>query len=186
MDSITCPVCGTGHTVGELCPECGFEARLYADIPSEEVRHYESERIAAAKRLWDELTALRQKSGSGTAPVGFLITDNLVVYCIYEGINIFGIGAVPQQQDAHYNNMLIPGIPMLPEHFTIQVAKTGEKKKNQFTIGCSAPAETAVFLNTLTDRVGPEPVVLNSGDEVLLSAGQTEVELRLKFRKNIS
>lgn len=64
MDTINCPVCNQIHKIGEFCPKCGFESRLYAQQPPEAIMRYEQERIDAARKVWKELwSMIEQRDG---------------------------------------------------------------------------------------------------------------------------
>lgn len=80
---ITCPVCGTQHEIGGFCPECGFEPHLFAKVPSENIQKQERDRLEISSSIWEELQELRRKQSSNNKPLGYLITDRLVVYCLY-------------------------------------------------------------------------------------------------------
>lgn len=186
MNTINCPVCSQPHEVGEFCPRCGFESRLYSDVPTEAIRMYEQQRIAAGRRVWDELIALREETNAGKTPVGFLITGKLVVYCLYEGINSFGLGSSASMGNEYSQRLLIPGVRLLPDHFKIEVQKSEDGRKNVFSISSSANEGSGVFLNTLTRKIEASPEQLNSGDILLLSSDGQKVDAELRFRKNIS
>lgn len=184
MEKIHCPVCGTSHNIGDLCPECGFEPHFYTEIPSEAIKQYEQQRISSAKRVWDELQSLRNAQEKAKQPVGFLITERLVVYCLYEGVNGFGAGVSDIPQDVQYQNLLIPGIQILPGHFEIEVQK--DEKRTIFLIRRTNPEGVDVYLNTLTQKVDSTGMQLNSGDSILLASDPNAVNVELRFRKNIT
>ena len=187
MDLIKCPVCETKHEIGILCPECGFETHLYTDVPPQFIVNFEQERIDTAKRIRQELLDLRKRVETATAPVGFLITGKLVVYCLYEGINTFGAGIiVDDSQKVHYNNLLIPGAQLCPEHFIIEIKKGESEKKMDYSVSCPAMDGTGIYLTTLTQKIGAEETGLCSGDVILISGDAETIIAELKFRKNIS
>lgn len=186
MDTINCPVCNEPHEIGTFCPKCGFESRLYSEMPTEAIRRYEQERIAAARKVWEELVALRSEANAGKAPVGFLITGKLVVYCLYEGINSFGLGSGASLENVHCQKLLIPGVTLQPDHFRVEVMKSEESRKNNFSISSAATGGSGVYLNTLTLKVEANQENLSSGDVILLSKDGQTVDAELRFRKNIS
>ena len=186
MTNLKCPVCNSSIETGNICPECGFEVRLFVESPSEFIQNLERDRISSYKRMWDELVLLRQKVQTAKKPLGFLISDRLVVYCIYNGENVFGStsnnGAA---EDSLSQTMLFPGIELSPRHFAIQAEPSGEGNKTIFQIKTLSKEGAGVYVNSLTQRVD-DVLELTSGDTVILSSGNDTDVVELRFRKNIT
>jgi len=185
MADLKCPVCNSPIETGNICPNCGFEVRLFAAIPSEFIQKAERDRISSYKRVWDELVLLRQKVKTAKKPVGFLISDRLVVYCIYNGANVFGSASNCGETEVSSTQvMLFPGIELSPCHFEIQSELSDEGNKTVFHIKALSKEGAGVYVNSLTQKVD-DVLELASGDTVILSSGNEDDVVELRFRKNI-
>lgn len=185
MTDLKCPVCSSSIETGNICPECGFEVRLFTEIPSEFIQNAERERITSYKQVWDELVLLRQKVKTAKKPVGFLISDRLVVYCIYYGENVFGSASSNGvSEESSLQTMLFPGIELSPRHFEIQAEPSSEGNKTIFQIKALSKEGAGVYVNSLTQKVD-DILELTSGDTVILSSGTETDVVELRFRKNI-
>lgn len=126
-------------------------------------------------------------TGKGQKPVGFLISDRFVVYCIYEGLNTFGVSASSSEVKGEVcQNILFPGVKILPRHFQIEVKFSEDRKKPLFSIRKLVEDGVNIYLNTLTQNVDNNFSDITSGDSILLSQDGTNVNVELKFRKNMN
>lgn len=188
MDSymITCPVCGTAHDIGVFCPVCGFEPHLFTKVPSEIIQQQERDRLELSSQIWEELQELRGKQLSSNKPLGYLITDRLIVYCLFEGINTFGSSQGLDAIEETFQSIHFAGVNISPRHFQIEV-KPQEGKKVLFSIKVLPNDKSAkVFLNSMTQMVDENFTELNSGDNILISNDMENADIELKFRKNIN
>lgn len=183
---INCPVCGTQHEIGSFCPECGFEPHLFTKVPSESIQQQERDRLEFSSRIWEELQELRRKQSSNNKPLGYLITDRLVVYCLYEGLNTFGSTQEIDMEEEVFQSIHFAGVNIAPRHFQIE-AKPQDGKKVLFSIKSLPNNKSAkLFLNTMTQMLDENFTELNSGDNILFSTDSENVAVELKFRKNIN
>lgn len=185
---MNCPVCGALHEVGSFCKECGFEPHLFTKVPSEYLQQQERDRLEISSKRWQELQELRSNCSSGSKPLGYLITDRLVVYCLYEGLNTFGsTSETEDKKEENFQSIHFAGVRILPRHFQIEV-KTQDDKKSQFSIKVlHRTGEGAnVYLNSMTQIVEDSSTELNSGDSILFSNDSENINMELKFRKNIN
>ena len=184
---INCPVCGAQHEIGNFCPVCGFEPHLFSKVPSENILQQERGRLEISTRIWEELQELRGKKSSNNKPLGYLITDRLVVYCLYEGLNTFGTTQeIDVDKEEVFQSIHFAGVNISPRHFQIE-AKPQEGRKVLFSVKALQNDKSAkVFLNTMTQMVDENFTELNSGDNILFSNDSENVNVELKFRKNIN
>lgn len=185
---INCPVCGTPHEIGTFCLKCGFEPHLFTKIPSENIQQQERDRLEISSRIWEELQELREKQSSNNKPLGYLITDRLVVYCLYEGINTFGTTPEAEEKTEEYcQSIHFAGVNISPRHFQIE-AKIQEGKKVVFSLRILPNKSNCakVYLNSMTQIIDNNFMELNSGDNILFSNDSVNVNIELKFRKNIN
>lgn len=185
-NTINCPVCGMQHEIGGFCPECGFEPHLFTKVPSENIQKQERDRLEISSSIWEELQELRRKQSSNNKPLGYLITDRLVVYCLYEGLNTFGTTQEINMEDEVFQSIHFAGVNISPRHFQIE-AKAQDGKKVSFSIKALSNNKSAkLFLNTMTQMLDENFTELNSGDNILFSTDSENVDVELKFRKNIN
>ena len=184
---INCPVCGAQHEIGNFCAVCGFEPHLFSKVPSENIQQQERGRLEISTRIWEELQELRGKKSSNNKPLGYLITDRLVVYCLYEGLNTFGTTQdIDVDKEEVFQSIHFAGVNISPRHFQIE-AKPQEGRKVLFSVKALQNDKSAkVFLNTMTQMVDENFTELNSGDNILFSNDSENVNVELKFRKNIN
>ena len=174
-----CLVCGADLEGAVLCPVCGFEHHEWLVEPAQALKEYEAERLAAAKEVWERLQA-EKASVTRNKPLGFLITENLVVYCLYEGKNTFGSSKV-SDNDLH-QKLILSGYGLRPVHLSVTVSR-GERV-NTFTVREVNPGDDpSVFVNSRTEPV-TDGSQLTDGDNLLISIGA--MTTGLKFRVNLN
>ena len=75
---------------------------------------------------------------------------------------------------------------ILPRHFQVEVKFSEDGKKTLFSIRKLMEDGVNIYLNTLTQNVDNNVSELTSGDSILLSQDGTNVNVELKFRKNMN
>lgn len=174
-----CQVCGADLDGAVLCSLCGFEHHEWLVEPSAELNEYEYGRLSAAKQAWERLQE-EKASVRRNKPLGFLITENMVVYCLYEGENTFGSAKVADN-DLH-QKLILSGYGLRPVHLSVTVSM-GERT-HTFTVKEIDPAdEPSVFVNSRTEPV-TDGSQLTDGDNLLVSTGT--MAAGLKFRVNLN
>ena len=203
MKQIECPICHEMHDENEACPRCSFEFHQIF-TPSNHFQEMEQKRIATHTKWWDDLLAqkvdrtefnekereletakariaeLEEERSKGKKPVAFLITEQKVVYCLYDGENTFGSAKTNTDCERH-QKIILPGISIRPVHFSITV--TSEDNRKRCAINELMAESTTLFVNNTTHAVGVDSL-LNDGDDIILSINQ--VECKIKFRININ
>lgn len=174
-----CQVCGADLDGAVLCSVCGFEHHEWLVEPSAELKEYESGRLSSARQAWERLQE-EKTSVTRNKPLGFLITENMVVYCLYEGENTFGSAKV-SDTDLH-QKLILSGYGLRPVHLSVTVTK-GERT-HTFTVKEVNPSEVpSVFVNSRTEPV-TDGSQLTDGDNLLVSTGA--MATGLKFRVNLN
>ena len=85
-----------------------------------------------------------------------------------------------------FQSIHFAGVNISPRHFQIE-AKPQEGRKVLFSVKALQNDKSAkVFLNTMTQMVDENFTELNSGDNILFSNDSENVNVELKFRKNIN
>ena len=141
----------------------------------------------ANKEIENLKSELANNIGNRQKPLGFLMSDRFVVYCLYEGLNTFGTSATSSEvQGEVCQNILFPGLKILPRHFQVEVKFSEDGKKTLFSIRKLMEDGVNIYLNTLTQNVDNNVSELTSGDSILLSQDGTNVNVELKFRKNMN
>lgn len=188
-NEIKCPVCGLIHNIAQLCPQCGFEYHLMLTPPGELLQAAEERRLNDARTRWNQLQEMRAGLSQGKLPLGFLITERYVVYCLQEGRNVLGAPGGKLSEDESYQELTFSGIALSQRHFVIDAQVSEDKKKVLFTISLlSTDASTSIFINTQTRPLTVESMPLESNDNIILcpSNGAGDNNVVLKFRKNLN
>jgi hypothetical protein len=174
-----CLVCGSDLNGVNICGVCGFEHREWLVEPSDKLRQYEDQRLELARNLWNR----RQEENAASAmckPLGFLVTEKMVVYCLYEGENTFGSAKVAEI--AQHQKLIIPGCALKPVHFSVDVSK-GERLP-EFTLKEMNPGEQpSVYLNCEDEPVA-DSIRLADGDSLLVGSGDTFGKVTLRINLN--
>lgn len=185
-NEIKCPVCGLMHNIAQLCPQCGFEYHLMLTPPGELLQAAEERRLNDARTRWGQLQEMKAAQSQGKLPLGFLITERYVVYCLQEGRNVLGAPGGRLPEDESYIELLFPGITLCQRHFVIDAQISEDKKKVIFSISLlAADASTSIFINTLTRPLTDESISLDTNDNIIIS-GTGDNNIVLKFRKNLN
>lgn len=197
---LICPVCGNQYDPGMSCPKCSFESHYaLSEDMSGKFNNLENERIVNHKKWWDlqqnrvdklnanivslntELLTLKEENKRLAKeikkPLAFLITENMVVYCIYEGTNSYGSSKVAEEG---YQKIIIPGVRLEMKHFMIE-AKRGERKY-EFLISEVETEKNTLFLNSETIPI-LEPTVINDNDIIILVNNNKS---NIRFRLNLN
>ena len=82
---------------------------------------------------------------------------------------------------AQHQKIILPGVSLRPAHFSITV--TSEDNRKHCVINEIGAASTTLFVNSTTNAVAMD-VLLNDGDEIIISTNQKEY--KIKFRININ
>lgn len=89
-------------------------------------------------------------------------------------------------EDEVFQSIHFAGVSISPRHFQIE-AKAQDGKKVSFSIKALSNNKSAkLFLNTMTQMLDENFTELNSGDNILFSTDSENVDVELKFRKNIN
>ena len=203
MKQIECPICHEVHDENEACPRCSFEFHQIF-TPSNHFQEIEQKRISSHTKWWEmlleqkidrseydekvkELNAanariveLEQELKRGKKPVAFLVSEQKAVYCLYDGKNTFGSAKMNSDREQH-QKIILPGVSLRPAHFSITV--TSEDNRKHCVINEIGAASTTLFVNSTTNAVAMD-VLLNDGDEIIISTNQKEY--KIKFRININ
>lgn len=203
MKQIECPICNEMHDENEACPRCSFEIHLFL-TPSPHFEAIENERKETHEKWWKELneqkvdrpkyeeiqqelntaksriSVLEQELERGTKPVAFLISEQQVVYCLYEGFNSFGSAKVNPNCNLH-QKVILPGVSIRPVHFSISITFVENRKK--CIVNEVGGESTTLFINSTTNAVVND-TPLSDGDEIIISINQKEC--KIKFRVNIN
>lgn len=186
---IKCPVCGLMHNIAQLCPQCGFEYHLMLTPPGELLQAAEERRLNDARTRWNQLQEMKASQSQGKLPLGFLITERFVVYCLQEGRNVLGAPGGKLAEDESYIELIFPGITLCQQHFVIDAQFSEDKKKVNFSISLlTTDASTSIFINTLTRPLTDESIALDTNDNIIicLGSGTGDNNVVLKFRKNLN
>lgn len=174
-----CLVCGARMDDCIICPDCGYEHHEWIE-PSDKVKEFEEKRLSQAKEAWNRLQE-QKHSVTRNMPMGFLVTENFVVYCIYEGTCSFGSSKVVDNDGMH-QKLIIPGCNLKPVHFCVETSK-GERISTFRISEAGDGTEPSVFVNSKTEPVRGVTEI-HDGDDILISAGN--VTSVLKFRINLN
>lgn len=203
MKQIECPICNEMHDENEACPRCSFELHQFFTL-SPHFEAIENERKKMHEKWWKELneqkvdrikyeekeqelnaansriSELEQELKRCKKPAAFLISEQQVVYCLYEGDNTFGSAKINSNCDQH-QKIILPGMSIRPVHFSISITTIENRKKCLINeVGCES---TTLFINSSTNAVDTD-TLLNDGDELIISIGKDDC--RIKFRININ
>lgn len=203
MSKIECPICHEMHDENVMCPCCSFEIHQLFLQPGK-FQEIERKRISEHRGWWDQLKAntidrvkydekvnelkiavsriaeLENKILERKKPAAFLITNQKVVYCVYEGLNTFGSSKRNPDCECH-QKIILPGIKVRPVHFSINVIQ-GEKHFS-YVINEVGAEPTSLYLNSTTCAVGVD-TFLNDDDEILFVVDKNESNI--KFRINLN
>ena len=203
MKQIECPICHEMHDENEACPRCSFEFHQIF-TPSNHFQEIEQKRISSHTKWWEMLleqkidrseydekvkelnvanariVELEQELKRGKKPVAFLISEQKTVYCLYDGQNTFGSAKTCSDCEQH-QKIILPGVSLRPVHFSITI--TSEENRKHCVINEIGAASTTLFVNSTTNAVAMD-VLLNDGDEIIISTNQKEY--KIKFRININ
>ncbi len=203
MKQIECPICNEMHDENEACPHCSFELHQIF-TPSQQFQEIELKRIATHTKWWKELneqmvdrsmyeekeqeldvansriSELEQELGKGKKPVAFLISEQQVVYCLYDGQNTLGSAKMNPDSEQH-QKIILPGVSIRPVHFSIFIT-TIENRKSCIINEVGGEA-TTLFINSTTNVVTND-TQLSDGDEIIVSINQKDC--KIKFRININ
>lgn len=183
---IKCPVCGCDHDVRELCPQCGFEYHLMVSPPKGWLQEAEKKRLADACARWQALQESRQKAEEGKTPLGFLITQRLVVYSLYEGRNVFGAPGGQAAEGEHFQQLMFPGVILQQRHFAIDAARGEDGRKVNFSACMLANGSTAICVNSQTKQLSADSLPIGDNDNILICPEGGTTCIELKLRKNLN
>ena len=113
-------------------------------------------------------------------PIAFLISEQQVVYCLYEGKNTFGSAKINSNCDQH-QKIILPGLSVRPVHFSILIT-TIENRKRCIINEVGGDVST-LCVNSTTNAVVND-TQLSDGDEITVSINQKDS--KIKFRININ
>ena len=203
MKQIECPICNEMHDEDAICPRCSFEIHQFF-TPSPHFEAIENERKETHEKWWRELneqkvdrtqyeeieqelnaansriSELEQELEKGKKPIAFLISEQQVVYCLYEGKNTFGSAKINSNCDQH-QKIILPGLSVRPVHFSILIT-TIENRKRCIINEVGGEVST-LYINSTTNTVVND-TQLSDGDEITVSINHKDS--KIKFRININ
>lgn len=203
MKQIECPICNEMHDENEACPRCSFEIHQILTI-SQHFQEIEQKRIATHTKWWNEqnkqkvdrilfeqkeqelnnanarVVELEQELEKGKKPIAFLISEQQVVYCLYEGKNTFGSAKINSNCDQH-QKIILPGLSVRPVHFSILITTIENRKR--YIINEVGGEVSTLYINSITNAVVND-TQLSDGDEITVSINQQDS--KIKFRININ
>ena len=142
------------------------------------------------EKLSNELEKIKDeiKNKKSAKPIGFLVTERFVVYCLIEGVNTFGSSKNNPDCDQH-QKIIIPGHKLKPIHFSIVVSKVDNNYI--YTLNEIDSKPRSIFVNSLHEEMF-DAFHLSDDDNILISYTmngkdnyQEDYLPKLKFRKQI-